>query len=199
MYRPALVTPPTIKPITLTEAKAQLDVGYTDKDTLIGMLIAAATSHLDGWTGILVRCLCEQTWRQDYDGFAYCLRLPLFPVISITSVKYLDAAGAEQTVQASDYSLQNDDLGAFVRMKNSFSEPSVQGDGPAVSVNYLAGYADVAGTPKTSSVPDDLKHAMLLHIRHLFDNPGAIIVGVNAQSVPLGYDALVEKYRRQRF
>ena len=43
MYHPVLVTAPTIKPITLTEAKAALDIGYTDKDTLITGLIAAAT------------------------------------------------------------------------------------------------------------------------------------------------------------
>jgi hypothetical protein len=52
MYRPVLVAAPAIKPITLTEAKAALDISYTDKDTLIQGLIAAAIAHLDGWSGI---------------------------------------------------------------------------------------------------------------------------------------------------
>jgi uncharacterized phiE125 gp8 family phage protein len=199
MYRPVLVTPPAIKPVTLTEAKAWLDIGYTDKDTVITGLIGAATAHLDGWTGILGRCLCEQTWRQDFDDFRSCLRLPLFPVISITSVKYTDTAGAEQTIPSENYTLKNDDLGAYVEFTSSYSFPSLNTESAAVRVTYLAGYADIAGTPKTSSVPDDIKNAIALLVRHWFDNPGAVVVGVTAQQLPQGVDALLAKHRRPRF
>lgn len=199
MYRPVLVTPPAIKPVTLTEAKAWLDIGYTDKDTVITGLIGAATAHLDGWTGILGRCLCEQTWRQDFDDFRSCLRLPLFPVISITSVEYTDTAGAEQTIPSENYTLKNDDLGAYVEFTSSYSFPSLNTESAAVRVTYLAGYADIAGTPKTSSVPDDIKNAIALLVRHWFDNPGAVVVGVTAQQLPQGVDALLAKHRRPRF
>ena len=199
MYRPVLVTPPTIKPVSLTEAKAWLDIGYTDKDTVITGLIGAATAHLDGWTGILGRCLCEQTWRQDFDDFRSCLRLPLFPVISITSVKYTDTNGAEQTIASENYTLKNDDLGAYVEFTSSYSFPSLNTESAAVRVTYLAGYADIAGTPKTSSVPDDIKNAIALLVRHWFDNPGAVVVGVTAQQLPQGVDALLAKHRRPRF
>jgi len=199
MYRPVLVTSPAIKPVTLTEAKAWLDIGYTDKDTVITGLIGAATAHLDGWTGILGRCLCEQTWRQDFDDFRSCLRLPLFPVISITSVKYTDTAGAEQTIPSENYTLKNDDLGAYVEFTSSYSFPSLNTESAAVRVTYLAGYADIAGTPKTSSVPDDIKNAIALLVRHWFDNPGAVVVGVTAQQLPQGVDALLAKHRRPRF
>lgn len=199
MYRPVLVTLPSIKPVTLIEAKAWLDIGYNEKDTVITGLIAAATAHLDGWTGILGRCLCEQTWRQDFDGFARCLRLPFAPVISITSVKYDDADGVEQTVAGSDYSLLNDAVGPFVRFSNDFTIPSLSNSLPSVRVTYLAGYADISGTPRTSSVPDDIKHAIALLVRHWFDNPTAVVVGVGAQVMPMAVDALLAKYRRIRF
>lgn len=199
MYRPVLVTPPAIKPVTLTEAKAWLDIGYTDKDTVITGLIGAATAHLDGWTGILGRCLCEQTWRQDFDDFRSCLRLPLFPVISITSVKYTDTNDAEQTIASENYTLKNDDLGTYVEFTSSYSFPSLNTESAAVRVTYLAGYADIAGTPKTSSVPDDIKNAIALLVRHWFDNPGAVVVGVTAQQLPQGVDALLAKHRRPRF
>lgn len=199
MYRPVLVTPPTIKPVSLTEAKAWLDIGYTDKDTVIGALIGAATAHLDGWTGILGRCLCEQTWRQDFNDFRSCLRLPLFPVISITSVKYTDTAGAEQTIPSENYTLKNDDLGAYIEFTDSYSFPPLNSESAAVRAAYLCGYADIAGTPKTSSVPDDIKNAIALLVRHWFDNPGAVVVGVTAQQLPQGVDALLAKYRRPRF
>ncbi|MCR6734449.1 MAG: phage head-tail connector protein [Afipia sp.] len=199
MYRPVLVTPPTIKPVTLTEAKAWLDIGYTDKDTVITGLIGAATAHLDGWTGILGRCLCEQTWRQDFDDFRSCLRLPLFPVISITSVKYTDTIGAEQTIPSENYTLKNDDLGAYVEFISSYSFPSLNTESAAVRVTYLAGYADIAGTPKTSSVPDDIKNAIALLVRQWFDNPSAVNVGNIVTPMPQGVDALLAKYRRPRF
>lgn len=192
MYRPVLVAPPEIKPVTLTEAKAWLDIGYTDKDTVITGLIAAATSHLDGWTGILGRCLCEQTWRQDFDRFARCLRLPLAPVISITSIKYDDEAGDEQTVDSANYELLTDDLGPYVKFLDTYAYPSLHDERPAVRVAYLAGYEDDA-------VPADIKHAMVLLVRHWFDNPTAVVVGVTAQALPMSVDALLAKYRRVRF
>jgi uncharacterized phiE125 gp8 family phage protein len=196
MYRPVLVTPPSIKPITSTEAKAWLDVTYTDKDTPITGLIAAATAHLDGWAGILGRCLCEQTWRQDFDRFSRCLRIPLAPVISITSVKYDDAEDVEQTVSSADYSLQNDELGPFVRFLDTYTYPTIYEERPAVRVTYLAGYPTVTGA---WTGPDDVKHAIALLIRHWFDNPSAVTVGVTAQTMPMAVDAILAKYRRIKF
>lgn len=193
MYRPVLVTPPTDTPVSLTEAKAQLDVSYTDKDTLITGLIAAATSYLDGWSGILGRCLMPQTWRQDFDCLERCLRLPLFPVTSITSIKYDDADGIEQTIGSSNYELWHDDLGAFVRFVTTYAFPSLDVEKPAVRVTYVAGY------PDATTVPAAIKQAMLLMIRHWFDNPTAVSVGVIAQAMPVAVDALLAPYRRVRF
>jgi uncharacterized phiE125 gp8 family phage protein len=197
MYRPVLVTPPTIKPITRTEAKAQLDISYTDKDTLIDGLIAAATTHLDGWTGILGRALCEQTWRQDFDYFEHCLRLPLFPVISVSSVKYTDPDNAEQTISTSYYNVLTDDLGTHVRFLDTYSFPNLRDYLPAaVRVEYKAGYADSDGA---STVPDAIKQAMLLLVRHWFDNPTAVVVGQTVAPLPFAVDALLSPYRRTRF
>lgn len=211
MYRPVLVTPPVIKPITLVEAKAVLDISYSEKDTLIGGLIAAATSYLDGWTGILGRALCEQTWRQDFDGLSYgastfvvqgnrvCrgLRMPLFPVISITSVTYKDTAGATQTIDPANYSLQTDDLGSYVQFISTYASPSLYTEVPRAGVTYKAGYADNAAV---STVPDAIRQAMLLLVRHWFDNPSAVIIGASAvQALPFAVEALLSPYRRVRF
>jgi uncharacterized phiE125 gp8 family phage protein len=196
MYRPVLVTPPAIQPITLDEAKAWLDVTYTDKDTMIGGLIAAATAHLDGWAGILGRCLCQQTWRQDFGCFWRTMPLPLAPVISIASVKYDDADNVEQTVHSSNYTLQANSLGSYVRFNDDYSFPAIHDDEPAVRVAYVAGYADASGVWEG---PADIKHAIALLVRHWFDNPSAVVVGVNAQSMPMGVDALLAKYRRASF
>jgi len=200
-YRPVLVTAPATLPVTRALVKVQLDVSYTEKDTLIDGLIAAAVSYLDGWTGILGRCLEEQTWRQDDDTFWRSFPLPLAPVISITSLKYDDVDGVEQAVDPANYSLITKADGcAYVRMIDDFTIPSLKADGsaPRVRVTYKAGYPQ-AGSPAASTVPDAIKQAMFLLIRHWFDNPGAVIVGTNAQAMPMAVDALLAPYRRVRF
>jgi len=165
-------------------------VSYTERDTLIGALIDAATAHLDGWTGILGRCLITQTWRQDFDAFSGCLRLPLFPVASIASVKYDDASDVEQTVSSANYTLLNDDLGAYVRFISDYSFPTTHDEGPVVRVAYVAGEAAATAA---------IKHAMLMMVRHWYDNPSAVQVGAVAQAMPLAVDALLAPYRRIRF
>lgn len=195
MYRPVLVTPPSAAPVTLDEVKAHLREDSTDQDALIGGLIAAAVMHLDGWTGILGRCLMPQTWRQDYNCFERCLRLPLFPVTSISSVKYEDEAGTVQTISASNYALQNDDLGAFIRFKSTYTFAGVSAERPAVHAEYVAGYADA------DDVPAPLKAAMLLMIGHWYANREAVSIGsgIQTQVVPMAADMLIAPYRRIRF
>lgn len=192
MYRPVLVTAPTSTPITLTEAKAHLRVEDPDNDSLITALIAAAVTYLDGWTGILGRCLFTQTWRQDYDELCLSLQLPLVPVASIGSVTYLDAAGASQTVASANYTLLNDELGPYVRFNDAYSFPAVRSQGPAVSVSYVAGSA-------AADVPQAIKQAMLLLIAHWYENRESVVIGAAVSSLPMAVDALLAPHRRVKF
>jgi len=197
MYRPVRTEPPSIQPVTLAEVKAALDISYTDKDDLIDGLIAAATSHLDGWTGILGRALCEQMWRQDFDYFCWELRLPIFPVLSVASVKYDDVDGVEQTVAAGNYSLLTDGLGSFVRFKNGFAFPNTEAfESAVVRVEYFCGHED---GDTENPVPQAIKQAIMLLVRHWFDNPNAVVVGVTVAKLPFAVEALLWPYRRIRF
>lgn len=203
MYRPVLVTAPALAPLTLADVKAHCRVDFIDDDDLLVGLIAAATALLDGWTGILGRCLCEQSWRQDWDLFG-CreLRLPLFPVISIASVAYEDAAGASQTVAAADYKLLNDECGAFLRFAPDYAFPAVSEDYPSVHVTYLAGYAtDTDATPNVASVPAAIKQAMLLLIGAWYENREQTVIGVPVAALPrsVASDALLAPFRRVKF
>lgn len=176
MHRPVLVTAPAILPISLVEAKAHLHVDNTADDTLITALIRAAVGHLDGWTGILGRCLEEQTWQQDFDSFRPCLHLPLAPVISITGV----TVGGD-AVDTSAYALKVDAGG-----RSLVEFEGVSGSG-AVTITYKAGYATIpevpaveagAGDPPVppasdaipaqSTVPAELKTAILLMVQHFY-------------------------------
>lgn len=73
---PVLITAPTSQPVTLAEAKAHCRVDGTDDDALLAGLIAAAVGHMDGWTGVLGRCIMPQTWRVSASAGDVVLPMP---------------------------------------------------------------------------------------------------------------------------
>ena len=60
---PVLVTPPAALPVDSAVMRAHLRVDHSEEDALIEALIASGTGHLDGWSGILGRCIMPQTWK----------------------------------------------------------------------------------------------------------------------------------------
>lgn len=189
MHAPVLVTPPAAAPLTLDEVKAQIRTDSSDEDALLTILIAAAVAYLDGWTGILGRCMVTQTWRRSFDDLARCLRLPL-PASNISSITVQASDGTQSTVAGSNYTLQEDELGSFVRFKDSYSFPSDLYETKAVAVTFTAGFGTAA------DVPADLKIAMLMLIGHWFSNRETVNIGNIVSSLPFGFDAFVSKYRR---
>ena len=65
---PYLVTPPAELPVTLSEMKAHLRVVHADDDADIAAKQAGAVAMLDGWGGLLGRCIMPQTWAIDVTG-----------------------------------------------------------------------------------------------------------------------------------
>lgn len=199
MLAPVRTAAPNALPVEVDEAKAHLRIVERDgagavlpheDDALVEAFIAAATDHLDGWSGILGRALVNQTWRQDFAGFGGCLRLPLAPADGVQSVKYFDSANVEQTLPSASYQILVDAGGPFVALKSGQSWPSTFVRPDAVSVSYVAGYG---GADK---VPPAIKAAILLHVGHLYENREAVNVGSIGSALPLGHAALIAPYRR---
>lgn len=177
-----VVITPAAAFVTLAEAKLHCNVDHDDDDTLIEAYIAAATAHIDGPFGWLGRSVGEQTLEYTASGFG-CERyvqLPYPPVISVTSVKYLDSDGVEQTVAPADYSV----IGDTFWLLPDGSWPSVGYYPDAVRVRYQAGY---------ETVPESIRVAVLLHVGTLYDNRASI---GEAQSIlPHAYAALLSTFR----
>ncbi len=168
MFRPVLVTPPALAPVTLAEAKAHLRVTHDEENPLIISLIDAAVSRLDGWSGILGRCLVTQRWRQHAWGWG-SLRLP-FPDVSNVVVTYRAGDGSELTVAEADYRLDMLLSGPHVVFGSDWSFPALLSGGAApVSIEFDAGY----GAP--AAVPAALRQAILVHVQALYDRlPDAV-------------------------
>ena len=73
---PTLITPPVAMPVTLAEAKAHCRVDGSDDDAVLSALIAGAVGHLDGWSGVLGRCIMPQTWAVSADAGDVVLPFP---------------------------------------------------------------------------------------------------------------------------
>lgn len=189
MHRPVLVTAPSTTPVTTAEAKAHLRVDHSAEDTLIASLVQAATDHLDGYSGILGRCLVTQTWRQDFDSFERTMRLPLLAA-GITSAVYVDDNAAETTITSTNYELQADDLGSFVRFIDDYAFPSGLAETRALRVTFTAGYG------AASAVPASIKAAILLLVGHWYFNREAVVVGIAPAELPMAVTALLAPYRR---
>ena len=196
MLRPVLVAVPAAPVVSTDEIKAHCHVDYSDDDALLDRFVAAATAHLDGWTGILGRCLINQDWRQDHWYWPTCryLRLP-FPDVSKVIVNYYDVDNVKQTVDGSLYDLMEDESGSKIWFKDAFTYPTIyynRRDGLQVTVT--AGYGASA-----SDVPEAIRQAVMLLAGHWYENREAVVLGriMAPTELPFAVSALIEPYRRR--
>lgn len=182
-----LVTPPGSTPISLTEAKSHLRVDHSDEDTHIALLINAVTSYLDGYTGILGRCLVSQTWDLYLDEFpSGSIQIPLAPLISVSSVTYTDTSGAPQTVDSNNYTVDSITPPGWVVPDSTYSWPSTLDAVNAVKVRFVSGY---------SEVPAAIKAAMLLMVADLYENREPVVIG-QAVNETRAVQTLLAPFRR---
>lgn len=181
-----LITGPTREPVTLAEARAQCRIDSTAEDGFIAGDILAARQHVEIHTR---RAMLAQTWDQTEDELGTEIVLLKPPVQSITSVKYLDASGVEQTMNASQYRLVQRKTGEFVVVPTyGVTWPAVQAVESAVTVRFIAGY-----TPET--FPEPLRKAILLLVSYWYDNRSAVDDRGTAAEIPLAFNDLVFPFR----
>lgn len=190
MHRPVRITAPEIPPISLEEVKKALRVDSADDDDTLTNLIQSAVDHYEGWTGVLGICLVEQTWRQSFDRYEQCLRLPLGPVMAVDSIKTRDNAGTETQVPTTDYGVETDSSGrSYVRFADGFTMPNDASSRSAISIDYRAGWPIVDDKP---TVPADIRIAII----------GRVQIGYEQTATDAGQTianmerALITKWRR---
>lgn len=191
------VTAPTVTPLTLAEVKKHLRVSSTDQDDLITIYLKAATDYVDGEWGFLGRCIVTQTWRLTIDEFPDGeIKLPLPPLQSVTSVKYDDSAGVEQTVSSSDYYVDSASEPGWVVPVANVSWPTTLDAVNAVRIEYVAGYpADSSSPPDlTANIPFNIKAGLLLLIANMFEHREENIADT-INKLPFGADILLRRHK----
>lgn len=186
-----LITAASSLAVTLAEAKAHLRVDASDEDTLITSLITAATETAEQITG---RAIMPQTWQMWADTFDDEIELTRVPVASVTSVSYVDDAGATTTLTSgTHYRLITDDFSpARIVPAYGYTWPVPRVMDDAVTVVYVAGYANAA------AVPQPIKNWILLAIGTMYENrEGEVVTGSARTAVTqLKFaDGLLDRYK----
>lgn len=148
--RPVLVSPPAQRPIEPETVITNVETLTDAAPAVIGMLIDAAVSHLDGWSGALGRCLVEQTWKVTYGSPACRLLLPFRDVLEVKTVK---VGGGD--MPSSSYAVTEGCDGFRV-------SPIAAWPIGEVTIEFTAGYGGA------DQVPAAIKQAITLMVTNLY-------------------------------
>lgn len=181
-YVPTIVTAAGSEPLTAAQVKAQTRVDFSDDDTLIDRLITAARAHVQQRTGMF---LVSQTVDAKCDSFCDLDRLSFGPVSSITSVKYIDGDGVEQTLSTDVYELRQDGITSAIVLKYGQIWPAPRYRSQ-ITVRAVVGY---------STIPPDIIHAMLTLVAHWYETREAFGDGSASAPIPMTVDDLLINYR----
>ncbi len=213
-----LITAPTVEPVTLADTYLQCYLVPSGsppvhpQDSTLTRAIASGRRAAESYTR---RALMTQTWELWLDRFPgedarrafwhrdssravhredFALKIPLPPLQSITSVKYIDETGAEQTMDPSAYQLDDASEPAQLFPAVGTCWPRTQCDTVgSVKVRFVAGYGDAE-----ESVPEDIRSWILMRVGHWFENREATAAargsGSDLIEVPF-VDELLNPYR----
>ena len=197
-YGLQLVTGPVEEPVTTAELKAHLRIDHTEEDDVIAGFNEAAREYVESRTS---RQLVTATWRVLIDRFpgrtlddVYVpltwrygiIRIPRAPLQSVTSVKYVDTDGVEQTVPTTDYQVDSTrEPGKIMPARFKVWPVTDPLTLSAVRVVFVAGFGAAAAVPRR------FKQAIKMLAAHWYENRENTITGTIIAEVPKGVDALI--------
>lgn len=142
--------------ISLDQAKANSKIDYTYEDALLKLYVDAIPDEFENFTGSII---LEREMKLYLTKWESKFSLGVTPVQSITSVKYYDVNGDQQTVDSEDYKLFQYDNGSGPRMMFKFAENPVLVDLETeeypIEITFKAGFA-------AGEIPADIVKAALL-------------------------------------
>lgn len=199
------------EPLSLAEARAQCNItaGDTTFDTELGLYIAAARAKAENYMGAFIMqrtydmTLDEfpsssQSWSAWLGGQADIgFRPPAWndscvvPIpLSVTSVKYIDEAGVEQTLAGSAYTLDDSNWPFWLLPAVDTEWPATRAQANAVTIRVVNGY------DAQSKIPGDVRAWLLLTVGFLFAHREAFDTTGKVAEIPSRFvDSLLDPYR----
>lgn len=186
---------PAVEPLTKDEVKEHLriDEDETAEDSVIDSFIKTARRFVERIYGLR---LIDQTVKMYLDDFPRCstIKLPLGQLQSVSSITYQDTDNTTQTVSSSDYQVDTKSNPARIALEPESTWPTVRaGELNAVTITMVCGYGSSG-----SSVPQDIRCALLLIVGHLYEHREDT-QSLTVENIPMGAKALLADYRGEWF
>ena len=168
-------------PVTLDEMKDHLRITHTDDDQYINALCLAATSWAEKFQN---RTYVKRPRTMVLDKFPLIIRPKYPPLISVTSIVYVDLDGVSQTLAASQYRVDTVTEPGRITEAYETTWPDIRDVTNAVTITYSAGYGTEA------KVPDEVKAAIKLMVGHLYEHREAVSE-IKMEKVPMSVQHLL--------
>jgi len=185
-------TDAAVEPVSVSEAKAHLRVDTSDDDTYIGTLITAARQWAEAY---IDRTLVYTQWQMKLDTFPWEVEMPRPPMsqagtTTAVSITYtISDSQTTATLSTSEYRVDRDSTPGVARTNYGGSWPSHLADQNSITVTWWGGYG-----PSGSDVPAAIRHAILMHVGHLYERRLAAD-NVASNEVPFGVKALLDSQK----
>jgi uncharacterized phiE125 gp8 family phage protein len=143
-YLLTVVTPPAAEPVSSADLAAHLYLTGTEDQSLVNALAAAAREIVETEAKIV---LMPTTFDVSFNTFDDAgLRIPVRPVTSVVSVKYLDQTGTLQTLSPSAYDVELRNIYSRVKPKYGTVFPPAYFFPNSVTIRFTAGATTVSPT-----------------------------------------------------
>lgn len=182
------LTPPTVEPVTLAEAKAHCRVDTSTDDAYISSLITAAREWCEAY--------CDETfvhtqYRMTLDQFPREIELPRPPMassgtVTAVSITYTLENQSTATLATSQYRVDRDSTPGVIRTLYNGSWPSHLLDYNAVSVTWWGGKGSSG-----ADVEQRIKNAILWLVGMWYERRQAADQ-VSLSEIPFGVKSLLD-------
>ncbi len=185
---------PAVEVISLTDLKAYLKIDGTDEDTILGLLLAAATDLAEAYCK---RAFITQTLKMTLDRFPYNAIEPMLsgvyhmprgyggaeyvelmrpPLLTVTSITTYNESNTSSVFSSSGYSL--DIQAGVVYLNTGYTWPVSLRNKAAVEIIYTAGYGATAAL-----VPDAIRVAIMMQAAAMYECRGTADLTSAARSL----------------
>lgn len=174
---------PFQEPVTDDEAKLYLRVDHTLDDQIIRMMITAARSMVEAYTG---QTLIEQKWRLTIDsGSINVVKIPLAPFVRLDGRP--KKVRQERTIDIANYKILHDAGFAAVHLLANLHEREV------LQLEFTVGYG-----PTADSVPAAFKQGILMLVAEMYENRAGANPGTTPVIINGAVKSLLDTHRVRR-
>ena len=183
-----LTAGPSEEPVSLIEAKAHCRIDDDTEDTLIASLILAARLHVEQSLGL---ALITQSWSLYLDAWpgSEWVELPLAPLATIDAVRLYDASNDAITLDNAPFQIDRISRRPRLARPQGQSWPVPGRAINGIEIAFTAGYGTTA-----DDVPMPLRQAVKLLVAHWYEGREPVVLGDDANCVPLTVASLIQPY-----